>query len=106
APAARTALTQFQRLHEQTAARATQATQTGAVLTWLGTQVVPAVQHPADPARAHEFLTQLTADLIRADTSLPSHIGTPASIGPLASTGLSASTGPAASTGAPAGIGV
>jgi hypothetical protein len=96
--AARTALTQFQRLHEQTAALATQATLTGAVLTWLGTQVVPAFQHPADPAQAHEYLTQLTADLIRADTSLPAHIGTPASTGPAPSAGVTVSTGVTASS--------
>jgi hypothetical protein len=90
-PAARTALNQFQRLHEQTAALATQATQTGTVLTWLGTQIVPAFQHPADPAQTHDHLTQLTADLIRADTSLPSHIGSPGSTG-VPTTGVAVST--------------
>jgi hypothetical protein len=99
-PAARTALTQFQRLHEQTAALATQATQTGTVLTWLGTQVVPALQHPADPAQAHDYLTQLTADLIRADTSLPSHIGSPGI------TGVPASTRPPVSTRLPVNAGL
>jgi uncharacterized protein YukE len=58
--AARTALAQFQRLHEQAAALATQAAETGAVLTWLGTQVLPAFQHPADPGQARQYLTQLT----------------------------------------------
>ena len=91
-PAARAALAQFQRLHEQAAALATQATRTGTVLTWLGTQVLPAFQHPADPAQAHQYLTQLTTDLIQADTALPAHIGTPASAGPAASTGVTAGT--------------
>jgi hypothetical protein len=93
-PAARSALTQVQRLHEQTAALATQATETGTVLTWLGTQVIPTLQHPADPAQAHAYLTQLTADLIRADTSLPSHIG---ARGPVASATVPTSTGATAS---------
>ena len=75
--AARTALAQLQRLHQQTATLASQAAQTGAVLTRLGTQVLPAFQHPADPAQARQYLTQLTADLIRADAALPTHIGTP-----------------------------
>ncbi|HEX3751198.1 MAG TPA: hypothetical protein VHW06_11615, partial [Streptosporangiaceae bacterium] len=90
--AARTALTQFQRLHEQAATLAAQATRTGTALTWLGTQVLPTFQHPADPAQAHQYLAQLTADLIQADTSLPAHIGTPSSTGPAPSTGVTAST--------------
>jgi uncharacterized protein YukE len=73
--AARTALAQLQRLHQQTATLATQATRTGAVLTWLGTQVVPALNRPATPAQARQFLTRLTTDLIQADASLPALIG-------------------------------
>jgi uncharacterized protein YukE len=79
--AANAALAQFQRLHERAATLAAQASRTGATLTWLGTQVLPAFQHPADPAQARQFLTQLTADLIRADTSLPSQMGTAAPVG-------------------------
>ncbi len=79
--AANAALAQFQRLHEQAATLAAQAGRTGAALTWLGTQVLPAFQHPADPAQARQFLTQLTADLIQADTSLPSQLGTAAPVG-------------------------
>jgi hypothetical protein len=73
--AARTALAQLQRLHQQTATLATQTTRTGAVLTWLGTQVLPALNHPATPTQARQFLTHLTTALIQADTSLPAQIG-------------------------------
>ena len=69
--AARTALAQLQRLHQQTATLATQVTRTGAVLTWLGTQVLPALNHPATPTQARQFLTHLTAALTQADNSLP-----------------------------------
>jgi hypothetical protein len=75
--AARAALTQVHRLHDQTATLATQAAQTGAVLTWLGTQVLPAFQHPATPAQARDHLTRLTTALIRADAALPTEIGAP-----------------------------
>jgi uncharacterized protein YukE len=85
--AARTALAQFQRLHQQTATLATQASQTGDVLTWLGTQVLPAFQHPATPAQARDHLTNLTAALLQADTALPATIGTPAT--PRTGAGLS-----------------
>ena len=69
--AARTALAQLQRLHQQTATLATQVTRTGAVLTWLGTQVRSALNHPATPTQARQFLTQLTTALIQADHFLP-----------------------------------
>ena len=69
--AARTALAQLQRLHQQTATLATQVTRTGAVLTWLGTQVLPALNHPATPTQARQFLTHLTTALTQADNSLP-----------------------------------
>jgi uncharacterized protein YukE len=69
--AARAALAQLQRLHQQTATLATQASRTGAVLTWLGTQVLPALNRPATPAQARQFLTHLTTALIQADRSLP-----------------------------------
>ena len=42
--AAQTAMTRFQRLHNQTSALAAQAAQSGSVLTWLGTQVLPKFQ--------------------------------------------------------------
>jgi uncharacterized protein YukE len=80
--AADAALAQFQRLHRQAATLAAQASQTGAALTWLGTQLRPAFQHPADPAQARAYLTQLTTDLVRADASLPDHLGTADSQGP------------------------
>lgn len=54
---------------------AAQAARAGAVLTWLGTQVLPAFQHPADPAQARQYLTELSACLVRANSSLPSQIG-------------------------------
>ena len=73
--AARTALARFQRLHEQTVVLAAQAARTGTVLTWLGTQVLPAFQHPADPAQARQYLSELSACLVRANSSLPSQIG-------------------------------
>ena len=47
--AARTAMTRFQQLHDQTSALATQAAQTGSVLTWLGTQVLPKFQQLQTP---------------------------------------------------------
>src|ERR1700761_949222 len=68
------------------------------MLTWLGTQVVPALQHPAGPAQAHEHLTQLTADLIKADTSLPAHLGIPARPGPATTPGPATSPGVTPST--------
>ncbi len=73
--AARRALAQFQRLHTQTATLATQASRTGAVLTWLGTQVVPAFRHPADATQAQQYLTDLSAALVRANGTLPPEIG-------------------------------
>ena len=69
--AARAALAQLQRLHQQTATLATQASRTGAVLTWLGTQVLPALNRPATPTQARQFLTHLTTALTQADKSLP-----------------------------------
>ena len=47
--AARTAMTRFQQLHDQTSVLATQAAQTGSVLTWLGTQVLPKFQQLQTP---------------------------------------------------------
>ena len=47
--AARTAMTRFQQLHDQTSALATQAAQTGSVLTWLGIQVLPKFQQLQTP---------------------------------------------------------
>jgi uncharacterized protein YukE len=69
--AARAALAQLQRLHQHTATLATQASRTGAVLTWLGTQVLPALNRPATPTQARQFLTHLTTALTQADKSLP-----------------------------------
>ncbi len=69
--AARAALAQLRRLHQQTATLATQASRTGAVLTWLGTQVLPALNRPATPTQARQFLTHLTTALTQADKSLP-----------------------------------
>ena len=48
--AARTAMTRFQQLHDQTTALAAQAAQTGSVLTWLGTQVLPKFQQLQTPS--------------------------------------------------------
>lgn len=73
--AARTAQAQFQRLREQTATLSAQATQTGAVLTWLGTQVLPSFKDLADPAQAQQYLTELSSALILANRSLPAQIG-------------------------------
>ena len=78
-PAARNALAQFARLHTQTATLAAQASRTGSVLTWLGTQVVPAFRDPADSSQAQTYLTQLSAALIRANTALPTQLGAAAS---------------------------
>ena len=75
--AARRALAQFQRLHTQTATLAAQATRTGAVLTWLGTQVVPAYRDPASGSQAQQYLTALSAALARANATLPPEIGAP-----------------------------
>ncbi|HEY2280241.1 MAG TPA: hypothetical protein VGI00_17920 [Streptosporangiaceae bacterium] len=69
--AARAALAQLQRLHQRTATLATQAARTGVVLTWLGTQVLPALNHPATPTQARQFVAHLTAALTQADKSLP-----------------------------------
>jgi hypothetical protein len=90
--AARTALAQLQRLHQQTATLATQVTRTGAVLTWLGTQVLPALNHPATPTQARQFLTHLTTALVQADKSLPALIGS-TSPGVTISPGVSTSPG-------------
>jgi hypothetical protein len=76
--AARNALAQFARLHTQTATLAAQASRTGSVLTWLGTQVVPAFRDPADSSQAQKYLTQLSAALVRANTALPTQIGSAA----------------------------
>jgi uncharacterized protein YukE len=73
--AARRAQAQFQRLHTQTATLAAQATRTGSVLTWLGTQVVPAVRDPSDARQAQQYLTSLSAALVRANGALPPEIG-------------------------------
>ncbi|HEY2521862.1 MAG TPA: hypothetical protein VGJ19_17275 [Streptosporangiaceae bacterium] len=73
--AARRAQAQFQRLHTQTATLAAQATRTGSVLTWLGTQVVPAFRDPSDARQAQQFLTSLSAALVRANGALPPEIG-------------------------------
>ena len=51
--AARTAMTRFQQLHDQTSALATQAAQTGSVLTWLGTQVLPKFQQLQTPGTGY-----------------------------------------------------
>ena len=42
-------MTRFQQLHDQTSVLATQAAQTGSVLTWLGTQVLPKFQQLQTP---------------------------------------------------------
>ncbi len=73
--AARRAQAQFQRLHTQTATLAAQATRTGSVLTWLGTQVVPAFRDPSDARQAQQYLTSLSAALVRANGALPPEIG-------------------------------
>jgi uncharacterized protein YukE len=73
--AARRAQAQFQRLHRQTAILAAQATRTGSVLTWLGTQVAPAFRDPSDARQAQQYLTSLSAALIRANGALPPEIG-------------------------------
>jgi len=73
--AARRARAQFQRLHTQTATLAAQATRTGSVLTWLGTQVVPAFRDPSDARQAQQYLTSLSAALVRANGALPPEIG-------------------------------
>ena len=75
--AARRALAQFQRLHTQTATLAAQAGRTGAVLTWLGTQVVPAFRGPAGAGQAQQYLTGLSTALVRANGALPPEIGGP-----------------------------
>ncbi|HEY2239477.1 MAG TPA: hypothetical protein VGI21_11840 [Streptosporangiaceae bacterium] len=72
---ARRAQAQFQQLHTQTATLAAQATRTGSVLTWLGTQVVPAFRDPSDPRQAQQYLTSLSAALVRANGALPPEIG-------------------------------
>ncbi|HEX4255908.1 MAG TPA: hypothetical protein VH089_12505 [Streptosporangiaceae bacterium] len=73
--AARRAQAQFQQLHTQTATLAAQATRTGSVLTWLGTQVVPAFRDPSDAGQAQQYLTSLSAALVRANGALPPEIG-------------------------------
>jgi uncharacterized protein YukE len=73
--AARRAQAQFRRLHTQTAALAAQATRTGSVLTWLGTQVVPAFRDPSDARQAQQYLASLSAALVRANGALPAEIG-------------------------------
>jgi uncharacterized protein YukE len=73
--AARRAQAQFQRLHTQTATLAAQATRTGSVLTWLGTQVMPAFRDPSDARQAQQYLTSLSAALVRANGALPPEIG-------------------------------
>jgi hypothetical protein len=50
--AAQAAMTQFQSLHGQTATLAQQATQTGAVLSWLGNEVLPKFKALPDPTPA------------------------------------------------------
>jgi hypothetical protein len=72
---ARRAQAQFQLLHTQTATLAAQATRTGSVLAWLGTQVVPAFRDPSDARQAQQYLTSLSAALIRANGALPPEIG-------------------------------
>jgi uncharacterized protein YukE len=47
--AAQAAMNRFQAMHDQTAQLAQQATQTGNVLTWLGTDVLPKFQQLPDP---------------------------------------------------------
>ena len=91
--AARTALARLQRLHQQTATLATQVSRTGAVLTWLGTQVLPAFQHPATPTQARQFLTHLTTALSQADKSLPTLIGSTTSEGTTSPGGTSTPRG-------------
>jgi hypothetical protein len=50
--AAQAAMVRFQALHDQTATLAQQATQTGAVLSWLGNEVLPKFKSLPDPTPA------------------------------------------------------
>lgn len=62
--AAQAAMSRFQVMHDQTAQLAQQATQTGDVLVWLGTQVLPQFQRLPDPrvtsTTAHDEQTGAT----------------------------------------------
>jgi hypothetical protein len=59
--AAQAAMVQFQALHGQTATLAQQATQTGAVLSWLGNEVLPKFKALPDPTPASPMATDAQA---------------------------------------------
>jgi hypothetical protein len=96
--AARTALAQLQRLQQQTTTLATQASQTGAVLTWLGTRILPSFRPLTDPAQAQKHLSELSAHLVTANSSLPTQIGGPATAQLASSPGPAPHPGPASPT--------
>ncbi len=88
--AARAAMARLQQLYDQTSVVAAQAAQTGSVLTWLGTDVLPAFQRLQTPGTGSALATGAAAGGVIGGTAVGAGGAMPGTAGAAAAAGLDA----------------